>query len=92
MLELSIPQDELVMFSFAGFSFLALIYFIIIRSYLTGRAFKLKDSGAYLSLYCLYDGVLEYSIVVPILNMVYTSDIAIHPTTIITTYSDEQCV
>ena len=72
--------------------FLSPTYFLIIRSYLTERTFKVNHNSAYSSLFSQSAGVPQGNILGPILYTVYTADIPTHPSTVLTTYADDTCV
>lgn len=67
-------------------------HFPIIRSYLTGRTYKMNYNGLCLPFSFKSTGILQGSIFGPVLYKVYTSDIPINPNNIITTYSDYTCL
>jgi hypothetical protein len=69
-----------------------LSYFLILKSYLLNRHFKVKIENAFTDLLPVNAGVPQGSVLGPLLYLLYTSDLPTSPDTTTTTFADDTAV
>jgi hypothetical protein len=67
-------------------------YFILLKSYLHNRHFCVKVGNDYSELKSIHAGVPEGSVLVPLLYLLYTADLATSPITLIATFADDTSI
>lgn len=67
-------------------------YYEILKSYLTGRQFRVKNEGEYSELKNISAGVPQGSVLGPILYLLYTRDIPLSEETIMGTFADDTAI
>lgn len=72
--------------------FLPQTLYLVLRSYLTDRFFRVRQGSDYSDFYPLEAGVPQGSVLGPILYTIYTADIPTHPDTFIATYADDTVI
>jgi hypothetical protein len=71
---------------------LPLKYFNLMKSYLSNRQSKTKFNGENSSLFHIHSGVPQGSILGPLLNVLYTSDLKTSRGTMLGTFSDDTVI
>ena len=69
--------------------FLPLNYFLLLKSYLSNRHFRVKVDNNYSDLFPIHAGVPQGSVLGPLLYLLYTSDIPTSINTTIATFADD---
>lgn len=67
-------------------------YYLILKSYLEDRFFRVNEAGEYSSYFPIEASVPQGSVLAPLLYSVYTADIPTHDTTLLATFADDTCI
>lgn len=67
-------------------------FYELIRSYLSGRMFFVKQNNDFSQIYEINAGVPQGSVLGPLLYLLYTSDLPIGPNTTIATFADDTAI
>jgi hypothetical protein len=67
-------------------------YSSILESYLSDRYFRIKHEDAYSDLRKIHAGVLQGSVLGPILYLLYTSDLPMLGQTVVATFADSTAI
>jgi hypothetical protein len=67
-------------------------YYIIIKSYLEDRFFRVNEAGEYSSYFRIRASVPQGSVLAPLLYSVYTAVISTYESTLLATFADDTCI
>jgi retron-type reverse transcriptase len=67
-------------------------YFLLLRSYLHNRHFRVKVENDYSEMISIHAGVPQGSVLGPLLYLLYTADLPTSPRTLIATFADDTSI
>ena len=67
-------------------------YYLILKSYLEDRFFRVIEGGEYSSYFPIRASVPQGSVLAPLLYSIYSSDIPTHPSSLLATFADDTCI
>ena len=67
-------------------------YSVILNSYMTERYFRIKQEDTYSELREIRAGVLQGSVIGPVLYLLYTSDLPTFEQNVVTTFADDTAI
>ncbi len=66
--------------------------YLVLRSYLSDRSFRVRCGTEFSNIYSVKAGVPQGSVLGPVLYILFTADIPVHPDTFLATFADDTAI